>query len=135
MTMNKVGWLCVAAVALLRLCTGARAALPPDFPQLSILQNTNPAPGYLFGSLSVSNVPGYSNYFAILDNDGSPILLNKTNSLGELARAQGDHERATPMYERSLAVHRELGRKGSVAVVSESEPMPPVPGPSSPSKR
>ncbi|MCX6929997.1 MAG: aryl-sulfate sulfotransferase, partial [Verrucomicrobia bacterium] len=33
----------------------------------------------------VSNVPGYSNYFAILDNTGNPILLSKTNSLGKLA--------------------------------------------------
>jgi len=83
--MNRIGWLGVVAVALLGDGTGTRAALPPDFPQLSILGNTNPAPGYLFGSLCVSNVPGYSNYFAILDNDGSPILLNQTNSLGELA--------------------------------------------------
>jgi len=84
-TLNKLLWLCVSSLALLGVCAGARAALPPDFPQLSILLNINPAPGYLFGGLSVSNVPGYSNYFAILDNDGSPILLNKADSLGELA--------------------------------------------------
>jgi hypothetical protein len=63
----------------------ASAQLPPDFPHFSLVPNTNPAPGYLFGSLSVSNVPGYSNYFAILDNAGNPVLLNKTNSLGTLA--------------------------------------------------
>jgi hypothetical protein len=66
-------------------CTVVNAQLPPDFPQLSILPNVNPAPGWLFGSLSVSNVPGFSNYFAILDNTGNPVLLNKTNSLGNQA--------------------------------------------------
>lgn len=65
--------------------TDAQAQLPPDFPHVSILPNTNPAPGYLFGSLSVSNVPGYSNYFAILDNAGNFVLLSKTGGLGTLA--------------------------------------------------
>ena len=63
----------------------AQAQLPPDFPQVSLWPNTNPAPGYLFGTLSVSNVPGYSNYFAILDNNTNALLLSKTNSLGKLA--------------------------------------------------
>lgn len=71
--------------AFLCMGTGVRAALPPDFPQLSIQRTTNPAPGYLFGNLAVNHAPGYSNYFAILDNDGSPILLNQTTTLGELA--------------------------------------------------
>ena len=73
----------LAALGL--VCTGALAQLPPDFPQYTLLPNTNPAPGYLFGSLSVNNVPGYSNYFAVLDNASNPVLLNKTNSLGSLA--------------------------------------------------
>jgi hypothetical protein len=86
MIMKKVDLFCAAVVMLFGLaCPAAKAQLPPDFPQLSILPNTNPAPGYLFGSLSVCNVPGVSNYFAILDNAGNPILLNKTNSLGTLA--------------------------------------------------
>ncbi len=55
------------------------------FRSLLIAPNTNPAPGDFFGSLSVSNVPGYSNYFAILDNAENPILLSKTNSLGTMA--------------------------------------------------
>jgi hypothetical protein len=77
-------WTIVATV-LAFVCVKANAQLPPDFPQFSLAPNTNPAPGCLFGSLSVSNVPGYSNYFAVLDNASNPIMLSKTNSLGTLA--------------------------------------------------
>jgi hypothetical protein len=66
-------------------CVKAKAQLPPDFPQLSIAPNTNPVPGYLFGSVNAGGVAGKSNYFAILDNGLNPILLSKTNSLGKLA--------------------------------------------------
>ncbi len=72
------------AAALGMACGNARAQLPPDFPPITIVSNGVPDPGYLFGSLNVSNMAGYSNYFAILNNDSSPILLNKTNSLGLL---------------------------------------------------
>ena len=75
----------IVATVLGFACVKANAQLPPDFPHFTLAPNTNPAPGYLFGSLSVSNVPGYSNYFAILDNASNPILLSKTNSLGTLA--------------------------------------------------
>jgi len=86
-------------LALLGASAQLNAQLPPDFPQLSIAPNTNPAPGCLFGSLTVSNVPGYSNYFAILDNAGNPILLNQTNSPGEaglqwIIRLRGRNQRA-----------------------------------------
>jgi hypothetical protein len=83
--MKKISLFCVTVVAALGACANANAQLPPDFPQLSIAPNTNPAPGYLFGSLSANGVPGVSNYFAILNNSGNPVLLNKTNSLGRLA--------------------------------------------------
>jgi hypothetical protein len=62
-----------------------QAQLPADFPQLSLQPATNPAPGQLIGSLTASDVPGVSNYFAILDNNLNPILLSQTNSLGNLA--------------------------------------------------
>lgn len=75
----------VNVTLLVCACIRAHAQLPPDFPQLSINLNGTPAPGYLFGSLNANGVPGVSNYFAILDNAGDPILLSKTNSLGELA--------------------------------------------------
>lgn len=76
---------CVAALTLVgAVQTTSNAALPPDFPPITIVSNSVPAPGYLFGSLSVSNVPAFSNYFAILNNDGSAVYLNKTNSLGLL---------------------------------------------------
>ena len=78
----------MSALALafsLGLAHHATGALPPDFPIFTLWPNTNPAPGYLFGSLSVSNVPGYSNYFAIMDNSSNAVVLNKTNSLGTLA--------------------------------------------------
>jgi len=77
-------WAIVATVLGLAAMK-ADAQLPADFPQLSIVPNTNPAPGCLFGTLTASGVPGVSNYFAILDNSGNPILLSKTNSLGKLA--------------------------------------------------
>ena len=77
-------WTIVAA-AVGFACVRAKAQLPPDFPQLSILPNTNPAPGYLFGSVNAGGVAGKSNYFAIMDNTLNPILLSKTNSLGKLA--------------------------------------------------
>ena len=69
------------------LLAGAQtqAQLPPDFPQLSILPNTNPAPGYFFGSLAANGVPGVSSYFAILDNENNAVLLDATDSLGTLA--------------------------------------------------
>ena len=67
--------------------TTTHAALPADFPPITIVSNGIPDPGYLFGSLTVSNVSTptlWSNWFGILENDGSPILLNQTNSLGLL---------------------------------------------------
>ena len=73
---------CAHLLAFISL--SAVAQLPSDFPQLALFPNTNPAPGYFFGSLSVSNVPGKTNYFAILDNATNAVLLNKTNSLGKL---------------------------------------------------
>ena len=75
----------LALALLLAFLHPAAAVLPPDFPLFSLAPNTNPAPGYLFGSLSVSNVPGYSNYFAILDNASNAVVISKTNSLGTLA--------------------------------------------------
>ena len=76
----------VLALALLWGALGeSQAQLPSDFPQLSLQPNTSPAPGYLIGSLTASDVPGVSNYFAILDNNLNPILLSQTNSLGNLA--------------------------------------------------
>jgi hypothetical protein len=74
----------VCVCLLLLVNAAALAQLPSDFPQVSLFPNTNPAPGYFFGSLSVSNVPGKTNYFAILDNTTNAILLSKTNSLGKL---------------------------------------------------
>src|ERR1035441_9184118 len=72
--------------SLLGFTRESTAALPADFPQYTLLPNTNPAPGYLFGTLSVSNVPGlWSNWFAILDNNTNAILLNTNDSLGTLA--------------------------------------------------
>ncbi len=83
--MRKVGLGCLTAVAVLGALTRANAQVPTDFPPINIVSNSVPDPGYLFGSLSVSNISGYwSNYFAILDNAGGPVLLNKTNSLGLL---------------------------------------------------
>ncbi len=73
-----------AFAAFLLAGVAAQAQLPPDFPPIVIVSNNVPDPGYLFGSLNVSNAPAYANYFAILKNDGSPVLLNKTNSLGLL---------------------------------------------------
>jgi tetratricopeptide (TPR) repeat protein len=36
-------------------------------------------------------------------------------NLGDVAQAQGDRERATAMYEKALALHRELGNERGVA--------------------
>ena len=85
MNMKKAIWFCITVAPLLGACTSLYAQLPPDFPALSIQPNTNPAPGYLFGNLDATGVPGVSNYFAILDNAGNPVLLSKTDSLGNLA--------------------------------------------------
>jgi hypothetical protein len=74
--------LCVSLFAFVEL--GTMAQLPTDLPQVSFWPNTNPAPGYFFGSLTVSNVPSKTNYFAILDNSTNAVLLSKTNSLGKL---------------------------------------------------
>ena len=84
MNIKKICLFGLTLASLLGLNHESTGALPTDFPQLTILPNTNPAPGYLFGSVTVSNVPGKSNYFAILDNALNPILLSKTNSLGTL---------------------------------------------------
>jgi hypothetical protein len=73
---------CARLLAFISL--SALAQLPADFPQVSLFPNTNPAPGYFFGSLSANNVPGKTNYFTILDNATNAVLLNKTNSLGRL---------------------------------------------------
>ena len=83
MKLNIV--LCAGILAALSLAD-AKAQLPPNFPEVSLWPNTNPAPGDFVGSLTVSNVPTlWSNWFAVLDNAGNPILLSQTNSLGTLA--------------------------------------------------
>ena len=84
---SNVNRLFIAGALAVWVVAGSQAGaqLPPDFPHVSIVPNTNPAPGDFFGTLSVNGVPGFSNYFAILDNASNPILLSKTNSLGNLA--------------------------------------------------
>jgi len=84
--MKNIALLGLAAVVLLEVASHkANAQLPPDFPPIVIVSNNVPDPGYLFGSINVSNAPAYSNYFAILDNTGTnALVLNKTNSLGLL---------------------------------------------------
>ena len=74
----------IASASLIGIIQPARAQLPADFPGLTVTPNTNPAPGYLFGSVNAGGAAGKSNYFAILDNNLNPILLSKTNSLGTL---------------------------------------------------
>lgn len=85
MKKQEVKTLCITAVSLLGGVAIANAQLPADFPQFTLLPNTNPAPGCLMGSLTATGVTGVSSYFAILDSTGNPVLTSKTASLGELA--------------------------------------------------
>ena len=57
--------------------------LPSDFPELIIVQNEEPATGYLFGS-SNSTVDSIGNYFMIIDNSGNPLFYSQTQSAGRL---------------------------------------------------
>ena len=85
MKTKKAEMLGMTVMVLMGIATVARADLPADFPQFTLLPNTDPAPGCLIGSLTATGVAGVSSYFAILDSAGSPILTSKTQSLGELA--------------------------------------------------
>ncbi|UCD52593.1 MAG: aryl-sulfate sulfotransferase [Phycisphaerales bacterium] len=58
-------------------------ALPGDFPEFIIIQNSETAPGYLAGSVN-SAVEGVGSYFLIMDNAGIPVFYSTTQSLGQL---------------------------------------------------
>jgi hypothetical protein len=54
--------------------------LPLDFPQITVLNNSNPSPGYIF----MSNFPfagiDFSPYLMVLDNTGYPVYYKKTTT-------------------------------------------------------
>ena len=87
--MNTKRILCVGTIVALVFgftCMKATAQLPPDFPQLSILPNTNPAPGYLV--LSDSYFPGWEARV-----DGRPARILCANYLVRaVALAAGRHQ-------------------------------------------
>lgn len=85
MKTRKAGIAGVTVMVLLGFTALASADVPADFPQFTLLPNTDPAPGCLIGSLTATGVTGYSSYFAILDSTGNAVLTSKTDSLGELA--------------------------------------------------
>jgi hypothetical protein len=62
---------------------GANSNLPDDFPEFTIIQNGETAPGYLIGSVHSRN-NNVGSYFMILENSGNPVFYSKTQSLGKL---------------------------------------------------
>ena len=58
-------------------------SLPPDFPQITVLVNDNPAPGQLFMSPLLRGTPRYS-YLTILDRQMAPaFFLRRDGSLSD----------------------------------------------------
>ena len=85
--MKKIIIICAVLVSFLGLAHGnahgADSNLPDDFPEFTITQNGETAPGYLIGSVQSDNNE-VGSYFLILENSGVPVFYSKTQSLGEL---------------------------------------------------
>lgn len=52
--------------------------LPLDFPQITVLNNVNPSPGYIFMSNFPFTVTEFTPYLMVLDNTGYPVFYKKT---------------------------------------------------------
>jgi len=84
MNIKKIIIICSVILSFLGLAHGnANGAEPDDFPEFTIIQNGETAPGYLIGSVDSQN-PEVGSYFMIMDNAGVPVFYSKTQSLGEL---------------------------------------------------
>ncbi|KPL24465.1 MAG: hypothetical protein AMJ75_03605 [Phycisphaerae bacterium SM1_79] len=82
--MKKIIVVCSVLVLFAGLAQdNARGAEPNDFPEFTITQNGETAPGYLIGSVDSRN-PDVGSYFMIMDNSAVPVFYSKTQSLGEL---------------------------------------------------
>ena len=82
--MKKISLTCAVLLSFVGLmCNNASAQLPDDFPEFTINQNGDTAPGLLIGSVNSTN-PEVGSYFMIMDNAGVPVLYSDTQSLGGL---------------------------------------------------
>jgi hypothetical protein len=82
--MKKIIVVCAVLVLFTGLAQdNAHSAEPNDFPEFTITQNGETAPGYLIGSVDSQN-PEVGSYFMIMDNSAVPVFYSKTQSLGEL---------------------------------------------------
>jgi len=87
MKKKKIILVCAVIVSFLGLihdnAHGADPCLPDDFPEFTINQYGETAPGYVIGSVNSSNAE-VGSYFIIMENSGNPVFYSKTQSLGEL---------------------------------------------------
>ena len=85
--MKKIIMICAVIVLFSGLesgnAHGADSNLPDDFPEFTITQNGETAPGYVIGSVDSRN-PEVGSYFMIMDNAGVPVFYSNTQSLGKL---------------------------------------------------
>ena len=86
MNMKKIIMICAVLALFPGLAHGnahgADSNLPDDFPEFTITQNGETAPGYLIGGVDSQN-PEVGSYFMIMDNAGVPVFYSNTQSLGE----------------------------------------------------
>ena len=82
--MKKIIMICSVLVLFPGLAQdNARGAEPNDFPEFTIIQNGETAPGYLIGSVQSNNAE-VGSYFMIMDNSAVPVFYSNTQSLGGL---------------------------------------------------
>ena len=86
MNINRTHIVCAVLLLLVGFVpsdTCGGQPLPDDFPEFTITQNGDTAPGYLIGSVNSSD-PCVGSYFMIMDNAAVPVLYSDTQSLGSL---------------------------------------------------
>ena len=87
MNLKKMVIICTILISFLGLVHsnvyGADSNLPDDFPEFTITQNGETAPGYLIGSVRSDN-NDVGSYFMIMDNNAVPVFYSLTESLGGL---------------------------------------------------
>ncbi len=77
MNSRRIVIICAVCTVLLsifgQMNESACAQLPDDFPEFTITQNGETAPGYVIGSVDSQN-PEVGSYFIIIDNAGVPVF-------------------------------------------------------------
>jgi hypothetical protein len=81
--MKKILLVLIFLACFMNFPLDMSAQIPDDFPEFTITNNGDVAPGYLFGSSS-SKVDSIGSYYMIIDDEGTPLFHSQTRSAGRL---------------------------------------------------